>query len=550
MSGRTFGLQSSWNEALRILTRGLDVDQTDLRRSVDVADSINQQMEEFVNRYCVTANNDNGDLTFDAAGTYIFNGGVGINGSMTVAGDVTLDGSGVFKSSDTGQRIEMGDETTVYDSETYRRIRFFSGDADEATDGEAWIGIGSNGTGSQIPLLLLGPKWSDGTYRASIYLQGNDGVNDSSIEASGTYASFLGYTSAVVGLDDLNTDIQFGASGIQIGASGGPNVYLGNSSLHFGEHPSTTYLGHSSNVYSFVIGGTEQARISSNGDLYAARNVTAISGRFYAGGSLGTQSNDYLQHVEDSNYWRFVIDGTEHLRIGPGIGGSYGTTQTAGTGKGSYEGYNINGHFAMMSNSSTTFGLYNDANNQWLILYSTNTYGRIYDSDTTSSRVAVGFNDWSSGTGASANGYVAISDGCGGFTGTACHLTTTTVAGQTMKRLGFLSSSMEFKWGAEKLEFSDEAFLGLKPITFHPNDTYVLEDGTQSVIPDKEEAAGMMPLRRAGFGWEDLMSNDETMLLATDFSYDYGAMLSVVTLKLQQAMRDIEDLKKNKKMVS
>jgi hypothetical protein len=67
MSGRTFGFQASWDETLRKLTAGLDIDGTQLRQSVSVAESMNQQLEEFVNRSVVTYINDSGDVTIGGA---------------------------------------------------------------------------------------------------------------------------------------------------------------------------------------------------------------------------------------------------------------------------------------------------------------------------------------------------------------------------------------------------------------------------------------------------------------------------------------------------
>lgn len=56
------------------------------------------------------------------------------------------------------------------------------------------------------------------------------------------------------------------------------------------------------------------------------------------------------------------------------VTGSYGTVETIGTGKGSYEGYSINGHFVMMSNNNTTFGIYDDTANFWLALWQSTTF--------------------------------------------------------------------------------------------------------------------------------------------------------------------------------
>ncbi len=48
------------------------------------------------------------------------------------------------------------------------------------------------------------------------------------------------------------------------------------------------------------------------------------------------------------------------------VTGDYGTVQTAGSGAGGYEGYSISGHAVFMSSNSTSaYGLYDDANSKW-----------------------------------------------------------------------------------------------------------------------------------------------------------------------------------------
>ena len=47
------------------------------------------------------------------------------------------------------------------------------------------------------------------------------------------------------------------------------------------------------------------------------------------------------------------------------VAGTYGSVGTVGTGKGSYEGFNINGQWVFMSNGAGSCGIYNDTNNEW-----------------------------------------------------------------------------------------------------------------------------------------------------------------------------------------
>jgi hypothetical protein len=57
--------------------------------------------------------------------------------------------------------------------------------------------------------------------------------------------------------------------------------------------------------------------------------------------------------------------------------GTYGTVETFGTGVGSWSGYSINGYSVFMGNS-TDAGIYNDTNNEWMILCSLNAEVALY----------------------------------------------------------------------------------------------------------------------------------------------------------------------------
>ncbi len=86
MSGRTFTYQGGFDDFVKTLLP--DVELSERRKSVGVADSMLREVEEFLNRFAVTALNDDGDVTFDAAGTYIFNGDVSILGGLTITADL------------------------------------------------------------------------------------------------------------------------------------------------------------------------------------------------------------------------------------------------------------------------------------------------------------------------------------------------------------------------------------------------------------------------------------------------------------------------------
>lgn len=57
--------------------------------------------------------------------------------------------------------------------------------------------------------------------------------------------------------------------------------------------------------------------------------------------------------------------------------GEYGSVQTFGT-KGGYGGYSLAGNFALMNSGSSHVGLYDDMNNEWMILAYPNSYLSLY----------------------------------------------------------------------------------------------------------------------------------------------------------------------------
>jgi len=132
MSGRTFGVQASWDEVLRLLD--IDIPQSELNKAIGVADSMNQQIEEFLNRFVVSATNDDGDLTFDAAGTYTF------EGDVALTGDLTLLGAGVVRTAASGVRAEMSPDAAFVGGGTvsgidHAGLLFYTDDAAEVAPG-------------------------------------------------------------------------------------------------------------------------------------------------------------------------------------------------------------------------------------------------------------------------------------------------------------------------------------------------------------------------------------------------------------------------------
>jgi len=112
MSGRTFTYTTGFDSFVKTLLP--EVEAPVRRKAGGVGDGMLRDVEEFINRFCVTAANDDGDLTFDAAGTYTFDGALVVNGDATVNGDMTLGGTGVFQTGTTGNRAVLAADATGY----------------------------------------------------------------------------------------------------------------------------------------------------------------------------------------------------------------------------------------------------------------------------------------------------------------------------------------------------------------------------------------------------------------------------------------------------
>jgi hypothetical protein len=437
---------------------------------------------------------------------------------LIVNGDFTADTT-TLKVDSTNNRVGIGTTSPTHELTV-------DGDISLPTNGSVWIG----GTGNGTDRLRLHHASSTGhayiDYRDDLYFRADGAGGAVILDSAGQVG--IGIDPTVVLQVNAGTDNVAILAG-STDATCRINMMDSNSTGQ-----SYVGIGAVGDDLSLWAGNSKKMTIKSDGDV-----------------GIGTTSPDTNLEVVGSvrASTSFLVNSSGDDGIGP-VTGTYGSVQTVGTGAGSYEGYSINGQQVFMGNGTEVCGIYNDVDNQWLLYFDADTYTRLYDSD---GIVAFGANNaTTTGGGSGGNGYVGISNECGGFGGTGVKISTTTVAGVTMKRLGFNTSSYESKTGIEDLSMSDEAFMSLKPITFHPNDQYVDLTGDvteipggHTIIPDKTEAgntAGLLPLKRAGFGLEDLYGRDDTMILATEFSPDDTALIAVLTLKLQETMVRVDAL--------
>jgi hypothetical protein len=97
---------------------------------------------------------------------------------------------------------------------------------------------------------------------------------------------------------------------------------------------------------------------------------------------IGTSSPSYkldvngTLHAGDSYFDNVYIGGSTSRGL-KAVTGNYGTVQTTGTGASSWQGYSIDGNYVLMAQSNKV-GLYNDINNEWMLLCTQNAGSALY----------------------------------------------------------------------------------------------------------------------------------------------------------------------------
>lgn len=269
-------------------------------------------------------------------------------------------------------------------------------------------------------------------------------------------------------------------------------------------------------------------------DMYATSSGVTVRGGLAVEDDSGTSVAIFTDVSPDGGEF-----GSLHLRDGVGDGG--------------YEGVNIHGEFVFMWNG-TDGGIYWDQGNDWILRMNDVTdYLRLNAPD---SAEPVGLQlsaASATGQGSAGDGYVVLNDELGGFTGTAAHLTTTTIDGYTGKRIGFMSSKSEGKDDMRRWELTDEAYQKIRPTSFLVKDVYVDDLGRHHHWdPDRARPDGTrrrrkppkdwMPLRRYGLVWEDLMAEPELWSIATELSWDAQALSAANTAKVQGLLERVAAL--------
>ena len=127
-----------------------------------------------------------------------------------------------------------------------------------------------------------------------------------------------------------------------------------------------------------IAGGT-----AANGLRFRDEHDGTVRGYVYANNSnqvgfLDAGGTWAIKHVNDS-HTEFQDAGEKVFSVGQGGHGSnYGTVCTHGGGRGGWEGYSINGRFVWMSADSSSSGIYNDTDNEWMTRWHRNGATELY----------------------------------------------------------------------------------------------------------------------------------------------------------------------------
>ena len=127
------------------------------------------------------------------------------------------------------------------------------------------------------------------------------------------------------------------------------------------------------------------AGLNINGNLNAVDNIYLATALFHEGDTdtriqFGTntitlQTGGSSEITVDTTGVRLGDTGNGYFQP---VSGDFGSIQIDGGAHGGYEGYSIGGIATFMTNSTSSMGLYNDANNQWVVRGTLNGTSELY----------------------------------------------------------------------------------------------------------------------------------------------------------------------------
>ena len=225
-------------------------------------------------------------------------------------GDLTYDGNEVWTSGNDGSGSGLDADTV----DGIQASSFLRSDADDSASGDITFTESiqvQSGTGSSNPIRIGNGFGSGGSstihkYGADLYLQFGNGQTSTNLYVGG------GGTTA-------NLRMQGGY------IDNISSAYVQDNIYHQGD--TDTYINFGTNTITLATGGSSEITVNSTGVR------------------LGDTGNGYFQPVS----------------------GTYGSVQIDGGAHGGWEGYSIGGRAVFMHNNTTTTGIYNDVDNEWLL---------------------------------------------------------------------------------------------------------------------------------------------------------------------------------------
>ena len=293
MSGRTFTYQGNFDDFVRYLLP--DVEMSSRRKSVGIGDSMLREIEEFMNRFVVTAVNDAGDIIFDAAGSYTFQGDViiggelqssnwvndtagwqlrsdgtfefnssgDVRGDLGVHGNMTMFTGGAMKTNASGQRAEMSEATTstsiVGGAANFSGIDLYSGDAAEVEPG--LLGISNTTSGSSTVVLAAADLYGSGQ-RPYLYL-GSYTAGTLDTRLNDPSRVYLTAGSSSIDLNETGADIRINDGSLDMGVKNLPS----------GSYQDKIVLAE--DLVTFTLSNAEQMRLDTTG-LGIGTNAPAV----------------------------------------------------------------------------------------------------------------------------------------------------------------------------------------------------------------------------------------------------------------------------------
>lgn len=287
MSGRTFTYTTGFDSFVKTLMPEM---QAPVRRKAGgVGDGMLRDVEEFINRFCVTAANDDGDLTFDSAGTYTFDGDLVVNGASTLNGTSTINGSSTIN----GDATVAGDMTLTS-----------AGAIQTGSSGERVV-IANDAPGYVVPGVWMWP--SDTPDRPGAIFSSESG----SVYTTNINPPFdIADSYARISMSNNNTGYIWGQWDMEIA-----NGSAGTPSLCFETDTDTGMYRYGTNEIGFTAAGTVRFRVGTTAHISTEPFQTADGSTSTCAYSFSSDTNTGMFRNSGSSFLGFAWNGSTGLAI-------------------------------------------------------------------------------------------------------------------------------------------------------------------------------------------------------------------------------------------